>query len=267
MNHARWIKTTNWIAFAATFALFYWVVAFLTIQIFNLKVFRSRLIETFYMSLLGIFAIIGGALVLNIVSNLSRISESLANGATGASAASNSRRITPLMLLLTVPLIVGGLCAGSAYSERKKKDALISTANGMIIDNQRYLAALMPYEFTPEFATRCAKSLGVMQNIDTAFPSVSLIIKDQIEGKPVFLNFSTSRFAISNSLNAEKVEYIFQCSAEDRAYLDKVFSGGEAQSRYATTDDHYELFIPTKLNDRLVVLHFSDNARYSASGS
>jgi len=72
MNHDQLIKGTNRVAIYSTAALFYWVFVFLIITAFDLKIFREHITEIFYLSLLGIFAILGGALILNVMSNLSK---------------------------------------------------------------------------------------------------------------------------------------------------------------------------------------------------
>lgn len=81
MNHDTLIRITNRIAVYATAALtlIYWAFVFLLITVFDLKIFRERMTETFFLSLLGIFAILGGALMLNVMSNLSKISTAVSS--------------------------------------------------------------------------------------------------------------------------------------------------------------------------------------------
>lgn len=54
MNHDFLIRHTNRIAVYATVTLIYWVFVFFLITIFDLKIFREHITETFFMSLLGI---------------------------------------------------------------------------------------------------------------------------------------------------------------------------------------------------------------------
>jgi hypothetical protein len=66
MNHSLIIKATNRVALYATVAFFFLVIVFLTITVFDLKIFHDHMTETFYLSILGIFAILFGALIINL---------------------------------------------------------------------------------------------------------------------------------------------------------------------------------------------------------
>ncbi|WP_342031451.1 hypothetical protein [Neisseria sp. Marseille-Q2251] len=73
MNAKKLVKATNIIGMVAVTLLVYWVFALILIQVFGLKVFREHITEIFLMSILGILAVMGGTLMLNIMLNLTRI--------------------------------------------------------------------------------------------------------------------------------------------------------------------------------------------------
>ena len=75
MNAKKLVKATNIIGMVAVTLLVYWVFALILIQVFGLKVFREHITEIFLMSILGILAVMGGTLMLNIMLNLTRIAE------------------------------------------------------------------------------------------------------------------------------------------------------------------------------------------------
>lgn len=75
MNAKKLVKATNIVGMVAVTLLVYWVFALILIQVFGLKVFREHITEIFLMSILGIFAVMGGTLMLNIMLNLTRIAE------------------------------------------------------------------------------------------------------------------------------------------------------------------------------------------------
>ena len=66
MNAKKLVKATNIIGMVAVTLLVYWVFALILIQVFGLKVFREHITEIFLMSILGILAVMGGTLMLNI---------------------------------------------------------------------------------------------------------------------------------------------------------------------------------------------------------
>nr|WP_174506740.1 hypothetical protein [Acinetobacter sp. Marseille-Q1620] len=75
MNAKFLVKISNIIGLVSIVLLIYWVFTFVLIQVFGLKVFREYMTNTFAMSILGIIALMAGALMLNIMFNLTRIAE------------------------------------------------------------------------------------------------------------------------------------------------------------------------------------------------
>ena len=75
MNLKTLVKLSNIIGTISIILLIYWVFTFVSIQVFGLRVFRENMTETFYMSVLGILALMSGALIINVMFNLTRIAE------------------------------------------------------------------------------------------------------------------------------------------------------------------------------------------------
>lgn len=221
MNHTLIVKATNRIALYATVVLFYWVVVFLTITVFDLKIFRGHMTETFYLSILGIFAILGGSIVLNVMSNLSRISESVSIKEEFQEASALPSKYKTLMMVLSVPIIVCLLFSGNALSAKKKKELLISSASAMVSENQKELGVLAAYEFSNAYIENAGKILSVMEKIDRNFPDVKIILPDNINEKKVFLAFQSYEYDFSKK-SAEKQSYIYSASKEIEHTL-KVF--------------------------------------------
>jgi hypothetical protein len=62
MNNKALVRLSNIIGIISILLLVYWVFVFISIQVFGFKVFRENLTETFYLSVLGILALMFGAL-------------------------------------------------------------------------------------------------------------------------------------------------------------------------------------------------------------
>jgi hypothetical protein len=77
MNNKALVRLSNIIGIISILLLVYWVFVFISIQVFGFKVFRENLTETFYLSVLGILALMFGALIINVMFNLTRIAEKL----------------------------------------------------------------------------------------------------------------------------------------------------------------------------------------------
>ena len=69
MNAKSLVRLSNLVGTVAIILLIYWVFIFIAIQVFGLKVFRENLTETFYLSVLGILALMIGALIMAVLRN------------------------------------------------------------------------------------------------------------------------------------------------------------------------------------------------------
>ncbi len=267
MNHDRIIRLTNRVALLATVALFYWVFIFLVITTFDLKIFREHITQIFYLSVLGIFAVLGGAMVLNIMSNLSKISGVIAE--KKADAVSAVRKVSKFRIIaaaLSFPIICGTLFAGDMVTAELRKDILVQAARSLIAENQAELAALARYEFSKEYALKAGAVLNVIKKTDKHFPEVVLILPDNIDGKRVFLGFQAREYPAKDK-DVAKHQFIFSASHEDRSYLDSVFNGREKNDRFNYNKGYYELYFPTQAGGKTIVLYFSDFQRYGKFGS
>ncbi len=75
MNLKKLVKLSNIVALIAILLLIYWIFIFISVEIFGLKIFRENISQTFAMSVLGIFALMAGSLMINVMFNLTRIAE------------------------------------------------------------------------------------------------------------------------------------------------------------------------------------------------
>ena len=107
MNAKKLVKATNIVGMVAVTLLVYWVFALILIQVFGLKVFREHITEIFLMSILGIFAVMGGTLMLNIMLNLTRIARARTRGRKQKAAGKPYIRCWQYSLLLAA-LLFGG---------------------------------------------------------------------------------------------------------------------------------------------------------------
>ena len=122
MNAKKLVKATNIVGMVAVTLLVYWVFALILIQVFGLKVFREHITEIFLMSILGIFAVMGGTLMLNIMLNLTRIAE------RGQEEESKGGRKTLYLLLAVFPLLAALLFGGNYLTIQQKRDILIQSS-------------------------------------------------------------------------------------------------------------------------------------------
>ena len=116
MNPKQLVKLSNSIGITSIILLIYWVFIFITIEVFGLKIFRENLTETFYLSIVGILALMAGALIVNIMFNLTRIAQKHNQD----ESISKSGKRMGLIFLLSLPAIFLALFAGDYLTSKKK---------------------------------------------------------------------------------------------------------------------------------------------------
>lgn len=263
MNHDFLIRTTNRIAVYACATLIYCIFIFITIKIFDMKIFEERITEIFSRSLQGIFCILGGAMILNIMSNLSKISEGIfSRQATSPEAPKPARsRLMFWLIPLTFLVIFAVLFAGNELSTQRKKDYLIRSAAQLISENKQAIAALSNYKFSSAYIIKAETTLEFIEKIDNNFQEITMIIPDTIDGKSLFLAFGKS-----NNWNEEQspkmASFIFSASQDERAYLQHVFSTKDMSYKFHSESEKYQLYFPIEISGKKAVLYFSENQRY-----
>ena len=294
MNAKKLVKATNIIGMVAVTLLVYWVFALILIQVFGLKVFREHITEIFLMSILGIFAVMGGTLMLNIMLNLTRIAE------RGQEEEVRGGRKTVYLLLAVFPILAALLFGGNYLTIQQKRDILIQSSERIVKDNSAQLDALADYRFDLAYIRKTSEILDLMAKDDLSFKSAMIIVPDKIDNKPVYLAFSAdSRLNVGGEAvpaasqneavpaanqnvegndnfvmdrNGEKVmvkkmDYVYSPNLKEREYLQKVFAGQTQEMRYEAEDGHYSLCHPYRKNGKTIVLCFSDYQEYGKIGS
>ena len=64
------VRLTNQVALVSMLILIYWVFIYVSIEVFGFKVFRENITQVFMFSILGIFSILVGAIILNIITSV-----------------------------------------------------------------------------------------------------------------------------------------------------------------------------------------------------
>lgn len=286
MNAKKLVKATNIVGMVAVTLLVYWVFALILIQVFGLKVFREHITEIFLMSILGIFAVMGGTLMLNIMLNLTRIAE------RGQEEESKGGRKTLYLLLAVFPLLAALLFGGNYLTIQQKRDILIQSSERIVKDNPAQIDALADYRFDLAYIRKTSEILDLMAKDNSSFKSAVIIVPDEIDNKPVYLAFSadSSRLTLCDEVvpttnqnaegsdnfvvnrNGEKVavkktDYVYSPDLKEREYLQKVFVGQTQEMRYEAEDGHYSLCHPYRKNGKTIILCFSDYQEYGKIGS
>lgn len=264
MNPKQLVRLSNSIGIISIILLIYWVFIFITIQVFGLKVFRENLTETFYLSIVGILALMAGALIVNIMFNLTRIAQKHNQD----EAVLRSGKRMGIIFLASLPMIFLALFAGDYLTSKKKENLLVKSAQSVIESNKKKSEHLLNYRFEEEWIIQTEEILEIMSKIDKNFPHVSILVKDSIDYEPVILGFTKN---YSSSLNDTilplKRRFIRKTTQPEREYLKTVFNEENEKYRYSSHDGRYELFYPYRKEGKIVIIYFSEYQRYGKIGS
>jgi hypothetical protein len=267
MNPKTLVRISNIIGIVSILLLIYWVFIFITIEVFGLKVFRENITETFYMSIMGILALMFGALIINIMFNLTRIAQKHNNDISFM--AKKNSKAGVVLLLVSFPVILAFLFTGDYLTSKKKEQMLIDSAKSIIMDHQNKADALVNYTFTKEWIDNTNEHLDLLEKTDKHFSTIAVIVKESVKDSEVYLGFSNYNSYINpkDTLVPQKIKYIRETTLEEREYLDKVFNKGSDEKRFSGHDGNYELFYPYRKNGKQIVFYYSDRRRYGKIGS
>ena len=270
MNNKSLVKLSNIIGIVSIILLVYWVFIFMSIEVFGLKVFRENMTETFYLSVLGILALMFGSLIINVMFNLTRIAEK-----HNQDNVNSSKTFKKLWLIfgISFPIIFGLLFGGDYLTSKKKEQMLISSAKSIIESNIDKSDKLLNYNFDKEWINETKSILDIYSKTDTHFPHIAVIVVDDIDATQVFLSFRTyynyeeieveivSDDTVQLQKQPQKKSYIRQTTQIERDYLNKVFFENYNEIRFSARDGRYELFYPYSKDGKKIVLYFSDYQR------
>lgn len=265
MNLKTLVKLSNIVALVSILLLIYWVFVFISVEVFGFKIFRENISQTFAMSVLGIFALMAGSLMINVMFNLTRIAEKH-NRDEVAEAKAVSTKLG-WIFLLSFPLVFGLLFAGDYLTSKKKESLLVDSAKSVAEKYPQKLDGLLNYQFNRAWLVETNSTLDLMRKTDRNFPNVLVIVKDSIDGSEVFLGFRDYSPPEDLTVQPDKQKFILETTKPERDYLNQVFNENNDQVRFSAADGNYQLYYPYSKNGKKIVLYFSDYQRYGKLGS
>jgi hypothetical protein len=265
MNNRTFVKLSNIIGLIAIVALVYWVFTFVALQVFGLRVFQENITETFFMSIFGILALMSGALMINIMFNLTRIAEKHNQDVQPAGKTGKGRWIA---FAASFPLILVLLFGGDHLSTQRKETVLTTGVESVIAANPVRMAQLADYRFDVEWIVGAADTMRLFGMTDSNLPQVTLIMADTLDDARVFLVFDQyTRHNEFKDAPPKKEVFIRKTTREERDYLNDVFDKGVRDTRFSAYKGSYELFYPYSVNGKTFVLYVVAQQWYGKLGS
>jgi hypothetical protein len=219
--------------------------------------------EMFSLSILGIFSILSGAIILNIMFNLTAIADGKAKR---DESSKKNHKIAIYAFLGSLVVVFGLLYLGDMATAKEKERYLVSAASDLIEEQKEIIGRLADYTFSREYIEKASENIKVLSKVEEKFPRVTVIIKDSWEGKPLLLGFA-GYTGLGKDEKALKADYILSTSSEERKYLYSVFDAQVTDHRFSSNDGRYEIYYPVTTDIGQIVLHLSQYSRYGKLGS
>lgn len=264
MNKDRLIKISNLIGLVSIVLLVYWVFIFISITVFGFKIFRENITESFYLSIIGILALMFGALMINIMFNLTKISDYISSRQkiTGLKV---KRGFQGIIFISSFPIVFGLLFGGDYLSTQKKKRVLIQATEYIVENYKNKIDNLFGYEYSEKFTKQANEIIDFLQKTDEHIQSINFIVRDTLGGDQIYMLMGN--IYIGDKGLEKKIANVYKCSKEEKNYLDQVFLKESSEIRFEAHDGDYELYYPLSMGDKTIVLYYSEHQRYGKFGS
>lgn len=263
MDSMKLVRFTNVLAIITIVALVYWVFIFITTTVFDFRIFRENMTQAFLLSILGLFSILGGAVILNIMLNLTKIAQ---KDSEEKASPRVLKKVWIYGLVVSFPLIFVLLYWGDYRSSEKKKRFMIRAATELISNYSKEMDILSSYTFNKKQIRLMSKQIKKLAKIDRYLPDVSVIVQEQVGDKKQFLSFG-KYFSIDKKDKLEAIDYIQRTTKEERYYLRSVFNHKRSDYLFSAHKGRYKLLFPVIRGGKVFVLYFSDYMSYGKYGS
>ncbi|NLT52391.1 MAG: hypothetical protein GXX85_15915, partial [Ignavibacteria bacterium] len=256
---------TNIISLTSIILLLYWVFIFISVQVFDLKIFRENTTEIFSFSILGILSLLAGAVIVNVMFNLTKISDVVSGEYKNKESENRSlRKIIIYLFIASFPVIFGLLFLGDYFSSADKEKKLVETAEYIIKENENEINKFCSLKFDSVSVNDAGDFLKIVSGEFNEFPSISFVYMINKNGRNIFVNIQEN----TNWFSSSKIEdHIFSCSKEENEYLKNVFIKEYHNHKFIKENSNYRLYFPYKKGKDLFVIYFSDYQRYGKIGS
>ena len=260
MNSKKIVSLSNVLGLVSIIVLVYWIFIFIITQAFDLRILQQTATQTFSWSILGILALMFGALIINIMFNLTRIAQ---KHNADIEQSHKMRKWRIVIILLSFPVIGSLLFLGDNINSKAREKMLVNSAVSIVDTNTIKINSFANYEFSKEYINETFETLNLLSSIDKNYPSISLIIPENIDGVSVFLIIGRRRFDDSSSVKIlSKSDYVFKTDLSQRNYLNDVFNNQTTEKSFTSKKGFYELFFPVVNDDKTIMLYFQDRQSY-----
>ncbi|MCA0428433.1 MAG: hypothetical protein LCH37_13455 [Bacteroidetes bacterium] len=253
LNPKTIVKLSNSIGLIAILLLLFWVFGFIVTEIFDLQLISFRK-EFFGISILALLSLMAGALILNIMFNLSRIAS---RGEPQSEDSPQKVKRLKWILLSGFPIVAIALFAGDNYYKETASKKSLEFAKHL----QTQLAEeveLEAYEFNKNWIGKSEKTLSFINQLNGRPGNLSLIWQDTLNGKKHFFSISEYYENEEDSSAFEKETFLLLPNKEESEQFEKLLNGEQKTIQLERSGRNFESFIPFTQNKKTFILQFNE---------
>jgi len=231
-------------------------------SVFGLKAFKETITNGFLFSIIGILSVMAGSMMINIMLNLTVIANKDASEEIPVFCF-NKRFLWILLSLF--PILTITLFAGNYITSKKQESIFLNSAKSVVKNNTISNQKLLNYTFDKNYLKETESIMSTYSKLKGGIDSVKVVIKDNVNGIPVYLQFGDYYDKYYDKANFDKSDFIYKTTDEEKIYLDEVFKNNSKKYRFSSHKGDYELFYPYSSGDKKMVLYFSTKLDYGKS--
>ena len=251
LNPKTIVKLSNSIGLFSILLLIFLVFGFIVSVIFNLQFISFRK-DYFGISILAVLSLMAGALILNIMFNLSRIAS------RGEPVAEdNPQKVKRLkwILLSGFPVVAIALVAGDNYSKEissKKSLEFAKHLQAQLAEEEKFGA----YEFSKNWIDKSEKNLSFINQLNGRPGNFALIWQDTLNNKKHFFSISEYYENEEDSSAFEKETFMLHPDNEEAERIEKILNGELKTIQQERNGRNFESLIPFKQNKKTFILQY-----------
>jgi len=259
---ARLANLSIWIILVTIGIIILWFIAFILMQVFDLKVFALKSTEFFYLLIFAAFAIVACAAGLNISLNISIVAENMMDKQDKKEKKGYYKKILAWSGAAAL-LLAAFLFTADFFSRNYEKNRLIAESKEIIGTYQNSLNKIADGLTDRAQLKNLPGILSILSEQKEDFPDVELITAADYDNQAVYLSIKPGTKEEDLQLPYYGNSF-YRATREDGWYLDNVFKKNYDGIFFYSKDNGYYLYYPVQVKGRRFILLFF---KYNSFGS